>query len=129
MTEQTPTRSPQSSAPAVNTAPMQQAPATHDPHAAQRVQDHKHTQEKRRADANKMLDDQQKAREDINADREQREANMKPTPTQRENDLAKLGLLDIDDKEDDGSGPEQLPNQPRREMTPDERARYKTRSK
>jgi hypothetical protein len=27
----------------------------------------------------------------------------KPTPTQRENDLAKVGALDIDDKEADGS--------------------------
>lgn len=31
------------------------------------------------------------------------QANMQPTPTQRENDLAKVGALDIDDKEDDGS--------------------------
>ena len=29
-----------------------------------------------------------------------------PTPTQRENDLAKVGALNIDDKEDDGSEPE-----------------------
>lgn len=29
-----------------------------------------------------------------------------PTPTQEENDMAKLGILDIDKKQDDGSGPE-----------------------
>jgi hypothetical protein len=33
----------------------------------------------------------------------EREAGVKPTPTQRENDLAKVGALDIDDKEPDGS--------------------------
>src|SRR4051812_33293991 len=33
----------------------------------------------------------------------EREASVKPTPTQRENDLAKVGALDIDDKEPDGS--------------------------
>jgi hypothetical protein len=32
-----------------------------------------------------------------------REAAAQPTPTQRENDLAKVGALDIDNKEDDGS--------------------------
>jgi hypothetical protein len=32
-----------------------------------------------------------------------REANAKPTPTQAENDLAKVGALNIDEKEDDGS--------------------------
>ena len=32
-----------------------------------------------------------------------REASAQPTPTQRENDLAKVGALNIDEKEDDGS--------------------------
>jgi hypothetical protein len=32
-----------------------------------------------------------------------REAAAKPTPTQAENDLAKVGALNIDEKEDDGS--------------------------
>ena len=33
----------------------------------------------------------------------EREAGVRPTPTQRECDLAKVGALDIDDKEPDGS--------------------------
>ena len=33
----------------------------------------------------------------------EREASYRPTPTQRENDLAKVGALDIDAKEPDGS--------------------------
>lgn len=33
----------------------------------------------------------------------EREAGVKPTPTQRENDLAKVGALNIDEKEPDGS--------------------------
>lgn len=33
----------------------------------------------------------------------ERQENLQPTPTQRENDLARVGALDIDDKEDDGS--------------------------
>jgi len=32
-----------------------------------------------------------------------RQANLQPTPTQAENDLARVGALDIDEKEDDGS--------------------------
>lgn len=37
---------------------------------------------------------------------EAREAASRPTPTQRENDLARVGALDLDNKEDDGSEPE-----------------------
>jgi hypothetical protein len=33
----------------------------------------------------------------------EREANLQPTPTQAENDLARVGALNHDDKEDDGS--------------------------
>ena len=32
--------------------------------------------------------------------------SSQPTPTQEENDLAKVGALDLDAKEPDGSGPE-----------------------
>jgi hypothetical protein len=46
------------------------------------------------------------AAESMNAEYYAREAAAKPTPTQEENDLAKVGALDIDDKEDDGSEPE-----------------------
>jgi hypothetical protein len=43
-----------------------------------------------------------------NADAEKRMSGMagKPTPTQEENDLAKIGALDVDGLEPDGSGPE-----------------------
>src|SRR5215207_492852 len=37
----------------------------------------------------------------------EREANSQPTPTQEENDLAKVGALDIDQKEHDGSESEE----------------------
>jgi hypothetical protein len=69
------------------------------------------------------------------------EAKGKPTPTPHEIDLAKSGGLDIDAKEDDGSGPEMVPvtiRVPSREgdLNPDPKARnavggdparYKTR--
>ena len=45
----------------------------------------------------------EKVKEQQNAEYYEREAAMKPTPTQSENDLAKVGALDIDSKEDDGS--------------------------
>jgi hypothetical protein len=60
----------------------------------------------RRAEATKKLDEADKARNDYNIERGKRELGYRPTPTQRESDLARLGLLDIDAKEDDGSGPE-----------------------
>lgn len=50
---------------------------------------------------------------------------QKPTPTQAENDRAKLGfdsLKDLDDKEDDGSGEEV------RDLSADRAGAYKTRS-
>jgi len=43
------------------------------------------------------------------ADYYEKSAASKPTPTQRENDLARVGALDIDSKEDDGSGPNMVP--------------------
>lgn len=45
----------------------------------------------------------QKAKEEQNADFYKREASLQPTPTQAENDLARVGALDVDKKEDDGS--------------------------
>jgi hypothetical protein len=44
-----------------------------------------------------------------NAEFYEQEAAGKPTPTQHESDLAKVGALDIDAKEDDGSGPQMVP--------------------
>lgn len=79
--------------------------------------------------ANKRLDEDDKAREASNLEVMERRNKGKPTPTQRESDLAKLGLLDIDSKEDDGSGPEIfLPNTRRSAaMTGQGNEPYKTR--
>jgi hypothetical protein len=83
-----------------------------------------------RADAQaaaiKKLDEDDKARQEAIVEAGQRQLKMKPTPTQRENDLAKLGLLDIDSKEDDGSGPDPHDLQ-QRALTADAQGRYKTR--
>lgn len=77
--------------------------------------------------ANKKLDEDDKARHDANVEAGKRQAESKPTPTQRENDLAKLGLLDPDEKEDDGSGPEVMPGALRRDVSAEDAAKYKTR--
>lgn len=70
-----------------------------------------------------------------NQEAEERMAASTPTPTQEENDLAKVGALDLDSLQDDGSGPD--PNVPleaaplgrRRQMTPDNTAGgYRTRA-
>lgn len=37
------------------------------------------------------------------AENQERHDNLQPTPTQRECDLARVGALDLDNKEDDGS--------------------------
>jgi hypothetical protein len=51
----------------------------------------------------KGVDAREQAKSDSVADYYARQEGLQPTPTQRENDLAKVGALDIDDKEDDGS--------------------------
>lgn len=66
----------------------------------------------RDTDAAKNASDQiaasQKRQAEIVAEMEERTSghNVRPTPTQEENDLAKVGALDIDAKEPDGSPPE-----------------------
>lgn len=52
------------------------------------------------------VDDAAEAQAAAVAESEERMGASRPTPTQRENDLAKIGALDIDEKEDDGSGPD-----------------------
>lgn len=59
-----------------------------------------------RSDAANRLHDDNEARHAANMEAEDRRNNSRPTPTQHENDLAKLGHS-VDEKEDDGSGPEQ----------------------
>ena len=68
-------------------------------------------EQKKRADeareaAERGVDERAEAMNKQNEEKAEREAKVKPTPTQRENDLAKVGALDIDSKEDDGSGPD-----------------------
>lgn len=64
---------------------------------------------KLREETTKQLDAQQAEREQAGAASAKRMASAKPTPTQRENDLAKVGALThLDEKEDDGSGPEMV---------------------
>jgi len=77
--------------------------------------------------ADKRLDEEAKARHEANVEAGRRQAEGKPTPTQRENDLAKLGLLDHDEKEDDGSGPEIMPGGLRRDISAEDAAKYRTR--
>ena len=59
--------------------------------------------EKNKTANEKLVDARLAAKEKQNAEYYERKANEQPTPTQRENDLARMGALDIDNKEDDGS--------------------------
>jgi len=62
--------------------------------------------EERRAEAERGVDERLAARDESVREFYDNADKSTPTPTQRENDLAKVGALDIDAKEDDGSGPE-----------------------
>jgi len=55
-------------------------------------------------DVNAMLQEQREARDRANEEAMERMDSAQPTPTQEENDLAKLGIQ-VDEKESDGSGP------------------------
>jgi len=72
----------------------------------------------------KRTEEMKKANEEFYA----RGAASKPTPTQRENDLAKVGALNIDEKEDDGSGPDLQLVMRREAVSGDDAAKYKTRN-
>jgi len=61
------------------------------------------------AAAKKQLADAKAAQEKRVADAEERQSGQ-PTPTQEENDLAKLGVA-VPEKEDDGTGPERRPGE------------------
>ena len=52
----------------------------------------------------KAMQEQRGERDKANLEAMKRMDSSKPTPTQEENDLAKLGIQ-VDEKEDDGSGP------------------------
>ena len=55
-------------------------------------------------DVNAMLQEQREQRATANEEAMERMDSSQPTPTQEENDLARLGIQ-VDEKEDDGSGP------------------------
>ena len=55
-------------------------------------------------DVNAMLQEQREMRDRANEEAMERMDSAQPTPTQEENDLAKLGIQ-VDEKEPDGSGP------------------------
>lgn len=53
----------------------------------------------------KAVQEQREERAKATADAVKRMESTQPTPTQEENDLAKIGIV-VDEKEDDGSGPD-----------------------
>ena len=63
----------------------------------------KEARDKARDDARKALDEQREERAKATAQAVHRMESTQPTPTQEENDLARLGV-GVDEKEDDGSG-------------------------
>lgn len=52
----------------------------------------------------KAMQEQREQRAQATAEALKRSESSQPTPTQEENDLARLGIT-VDDKQDDGSGP------------------------
>lgn len=66
------------------------------------------TAEERRHANRKGVEDRAAAMEASNLEAMKRMDSTKPTPTQRENDLAKVGALNIDEKEDHGAENEQV---------------------
>lgn len=68
-----------------------------------RSQERKKALEERREKAKQALQEQREERGKATAEAVQRMESTQPTPTQEENDLAKLGVA-VDEKEDDGSG-------------------------
>jgi len=88
--------------------PVFGAPPTEEQKAAakKRAEEVKADADKRRDEASKKLDEADKARQEAIAEAGKHEG--KPTPTQRELDLVKLGHA-IEEHEDDGSGPDIAP--------------------
>lgn len=74
--------------------------------------------------AEQALEDGRKRQAEAVAAQEARD-KLRPTPSQEENDRAKLGVLDIDDKEDDGSGLDPVAS---RSSVADGPAPYETRA-
>jgi hypothetical protein len=110
--------------------PVFGAPPTEEQKAAakKRAEEAKADADKRREEASKKLDEDEKARQEAIAEAGKREAEVTPTPTQRELNLGKLGHT-IDEHEDDGSGPEVIPGQVRRDLTSESGGKQKYKTK
>jgi hypothetical protein len=94
-----------------------------DDHAAHRSADeqaahNKKTVEEHAANVKKRLGEEREARDKASKDHAKMVADVKPTPTQEENDLAASGVH-VDEHEPDGSPPDS--NDPT--LTPQERAK------
>jgi hypothetical protein len=80
-------------------------------------------------DTRKKLGEERQAREKAGKEHAKAAGEIKPTPTQEENDLAASGVH-VMEKEDDGSGPD--PNAPAatkdKQMAADKPAGYQTRT-
>ena len=74
-----------------------------DQSAEQRKEERKRALQERREEAKKTLEEQRQERAEATAEAVKRMESTQPTPTQEENDLAKLGVA-VEEKEDDGSG-------------------------
>ena len=81
-------------------------------HAAKAQAD---TAKKHADDTRKKLKEDRDAREKVSKERAKTAGEIKPTPTQEENDLAASGVY-IEEHEDDGSGPD--PNAPQDKDAP-----------
>src|SRR5262245_66577073 len=71
---------------------------------------------------------QANARQEAQAKSNAHAANAKPTPTAEECNWIKMGILDLDSKEDDGSGPQQVRVTELRDMQAAGGAPYDTRN-
>jgi hypothetical protein len=92
--------------------------------AKQRADD----QKKHAEETKKKLADERAAREKASKEGAKAAGDIKPTPTQEENDLAASGVY-LAEHEDDGSGPD--PNAPQtkdKQMAADKPAGYQTRT-
>jgi hypothetical protein len=79
---------------------------TEDRQAAQeRVERAQQAEDERRSNAERTVDETLAARDQVNVETERFTTGVKPTPTQRECDLMKLGVP-IDEKEPSGAPPE-----------------------
>ena len=64
------------------------------------------TNTKARAEAEKQLDEDDAKREEASTTAAKEAAKVKPTPSQRESDLARMGVFNPDDREPSGAPPE-----------------------